>query len=187
MSKKTVETIIESGNDDLIQVKGNQQTLWRTITDLVQQQVALSTASSEERAHGRHERRTVRLLGAPPPLCDAWSGLRRVISVERMVTRNGKESTTQSYDMSSISSDEATVFADGIRGHWSIENRLHWVKDVIQHEDESGIRKGNGVETLSILKNIAINMCRELGFASIKAATIHFASNVKELCTDFRT
>lgn len=75
----------------------------------------------------------------------------------------------------------------GIRGHWSIENRLHWVKDVIQHEDDSRIRKGNGIETLSILKNMAINICRECGFDSIKAAAIHFASNVKELLEYFRT
>ena len=74
-----------------------------------------------------------------------------------------------------------------IRGHWSIENRLHWVKDVRQHEDSSRISKGNGVETLSLLKNIAINLCREDGFDSIKAAAIHFASNVKELLDYFRT
>jgi hypothetical protein len=58
---------------------------------------------------------------------------------------------------------------------------------VIQYEDDSGIKKGNGIETLSILKNVAINISRELGFDSIKGATIHFASNVKELMEYFRT
>lgn len=89
--------------------------------------------------------------------------------------------------ISSLASDDAELFAKGIRGHWSVENRLHWVKDVIQHEDESGIKKGNGIEALSILKNMAINVSRELGFDSIKGASIHFASNIKELMEYFRT
>ena len=89
--------------------------------------------------------------------------------------------------ISSLASDDAEMFAEGIRGHWSVENRLHYVKDVIQHEDDSGIKKGNGIETLSILKNTAINISRELGFDSIKGAGIHFASNVKELMEYFRT
>lgn len=89
--------------------------------------------------------------------------------------------------MNSVCSEQAEVFAAGIRGHWSIENRLHWVKDVIPHADDSCIRKGNGVETLSILKNVAMNICRELGFDSIKGAAIHFASHVKELLAYFRT
>ena len=91
------------------------------------------------------------------------------------------------YYISSLNIDDAEQFGIGIRGHWAIENRLHWVKDVIQHEDNSRIRKGNGIETLSLLKNAAINICREIGFDSIKAASIYFASNVKELFKYFRT
>lgn len=187
MSKKTVEAIIESGNGYLIQVKGNQPTLFRTIKETVHSQPALSTVSSDERSRGRHEQRRVAVFHSPPSLSDTWTGLARLIYVERRVSRAGKEAQTHKYYISSVCSDEADLFATGIRGHWSIENRLHWVKDVLQHEDSSRIRKGNGVETLSILKNVAINLCRELGFDSIKAATIHFASNVKELCEYFRT
>jgi predicted transposase YbfD/YdcC len=105
----------------------------------------------------------------------------------RGVSRRERRPLAHHYYISSLCSDDAELFARGIRGHWSIENRLHWVKDVIQHEDGSGIKKGNGIETLSILKNVAINISRELGFDSIKGATIHFASNVKELCEYFRT
>lgn len=118
---------------------------------------------------------------------DIWKGIQRVIHVERHFVRKGKETLSHHYYISSLTSDDAVLFAKGIRGHWSIENRLHWVKDVIQYEDDSGIKKGNGIETLSILKNVAINVCRELGFDSIKGAAIHFASNVKELMEYFRT
>lgn len=187
MPKKTVEGIITSQNDYLIQVKGNQKTLFRTIKETVQSQPALSTHVSDEHSRGRHEQRTVEVFRPPESLTETWAGLMRIIHVERLVCQKGKESQKHSYYISSVCSDEAEVFAMGIRGHWSIENRLHWVKDVVQHEDRSGIRKGNGVETLSVLKNIAINICREHGFDSIKAAAIHFASNVKELMEYFRT
>jgi predicted transposase YbfD/YdcC len=187
LSKKTVAVIIASGNDYLIQVKGNQPTLLQAITEVVHQQTSISTVSAEERSRGRQERRTVAIFDAPTPLREEWTGLRRMIQVDRVVSHCGKTSETQSYYISSVGSDEAQVFADGVHGHWAIENRLHWVKDVIQHEDDSRIRLGNGVETLSIFKNVAMNICRELGFDSIKAAAIHFASHVKELCTYFRT
>jgi len=187
LSKKTVEAIIDSGNAYLIQVKGNQPTLFRAITALVESQPALSTQAQQERSRGRDERRTVMVFPAPPELTEDWKDLQRVIHVTRQVTRNEKTTLTHNYYISSVVSDDATVFATGIRGHWSIENRLHWVKDVIQHEDDSGIKNGNGVETLSILKNVAINISRELGFDSIKGAAIHFASNVKELVAYFRT
>lgn len=179
--------MIESGNEYLIQVKGNQPTLFQAILDTVAHQPALSSNFSEMRSRGREERRTVTVFGPPVHGTKDWTGLQRVIHVERQGSRSRKETLTHHYYISSLCSDEAEVFAAGIRGHWSIENRLHWVKDVIQHEDDSRIRKGNGVETLSLLKNVAINLCREMGFDSIKAAAIHFASNVKELCTYFRT
>lgn len=182
-----METIIDSGNDYLIQVKANQPTLFQAIKATVDSLSALSTRSHEERSRGRHERRMVAVFPPPLEVAEEWKGLHRVIHVERQVSRGGKETLTHNYYISSVCSDDAEVFATGIRGHWSIENRLHWVKDVIQHEDAAGIKKGNGVETLSILKNVAINISRELGFESIKGAAIHFASNVKELLEYFRT
>ena len=187
MSKKTVETIIDSHNDDVIQVKRNQPTLFQSIKEAFESQPPLSSVTHDEQSRGRHERRTVSVLGSPGEVADEWTGLHRVIHVERQVFRAGKDTLAHHYYISSLDSDDAEMFARGIRGHWSIENRLHWVKDVIQHEDDSGIKKGNGVETLSILKNMAINISRELGFDSIQGATIHFASNIKELCEYFRT
>ena len=187
MSKKTVTTIVESGNEYLIQVKGNQPTLLQSIKDTVAHHEALSTSQSEEYSRGRYERRTVTVFAAHEGLPTGWTGLQRLLHVERLFLREGERQQAHSYYISSVESNEADTFAGGVRGHWSIENRLHWVKDVIQHEDGSRIRKGNGVETLSVLKNIAINICRELGFDSIKHAGIYFASNVKELCEYFRT
>ena len=185
--KKTVKVIVESGNDYVIQVKGNQPTLWRTLTKVVTTQQPLSRSVQIERSRGRHEQRTTTVFQPPAAFIDEWNGVHRFIHVEHRVVRDGHETCTDHYYISSVHSDEAECFAKGIRGHWSIENRLHWVKDVIQHEDDARIKKGNGIETLSVLKNVAITLCRGLGFDSIKGAAIHFASNVKELLDNFRT
>ena len=130
---------------------------------------------------------TVTVFPPPASSVEAWKGLQRALHVERQTTRNGKTSCTGHYSISSLCANQAELFATGIRGHRSIENRLHWVKDVIQHEDDSGIKKGNGIDTLSLFKNVASNINRELGFGSIKGAAIHFASNVRELLDYFRT
>ena len=187
MSKKTVKAVIDSGNDDIIQVKLNQPTLFQSILTAFDTQTPSLSAFHEENSRGRHETRTAHILEAAEDMKNIWKGLQRVIHVERRFVRKGKETQSHHYYISSLASDDAELFAEGIRGHWSIENRLHWVKDVIQHEDGSGIEKGNGIETLSILKNVAINISRELGFDSIKGAAIHFASNIKKLMDHLRT
>lgn len=71
--------------------------------------------------------------------------------------------------------------AQGIRGHWGIENRLHWVKDMIFNEDRNKIRCPKIAANLSLMFNFALNLMRDLGFDSIKFATEHFANRVKEL------
>jgi predicted transposase YbfD/YdcC len=168
-------------------VKRNQPTLFQSILTAFDSQPPSSSAVHEQHSRGRHETRTAHVLEAAEDIKNVWKGLQRVIHVERRFVRKGKETHSHHYYISSLASDDAELFAKGIRGRWSIENRLHWVKDVIQHEDESGIKKGNGIEVLSILKNMAINVSRELGFDSIKGASIHFASNIKELMECFRT
>lgn len=187
LSKKTVEAIIASGNHYLIQVKGNQPSLFQTVQQIVAGQEELSTCLQEEWSRGRQECRQVKVFASPASLTEDWRSSHRIIHLERRVVQKGKETRAEHYYISSVRADRAEVFATGIRGHWTIENRLHWVKDVLQHEDDSRIKKGNGIETLSILKNIAINLCREHTFDSIKGAAMYFASNVKELFTYFRT
>ena len=179
--KKTVEEIVTSGNDYVIQVKENQPSLLNTIKTVVETNEPLSICHQNEKSRGRKEQRTVEVFLSLVSGVEEWKGLQRIIHVKRQTTRKGRTSSTDSYYITSLNIDDAKEFAKGIREHWSIENRLHWVKDVIQHEDDAGIKKGNGIETLSLLKNVAINICREIGFDSIKAASIYFASNVKEL------
>jgi predicted transposase YbfD/YdcC len=187
LSKKTIDSIVKSGNDYLIQVKGNQPKLLKSLEAVIKNQNPISHHCTKERSRGRYEKRRIKVFKAKELSFNEWINLNRIIHVERVFYRKGKIETACSYYISSLCSNNAKEFASGIRGHWSIENRLHWVKDVIQNEDKSGIKSGNGVEILSLLKNIAINICRERGFDSVKSAGIYFASNVKKLCHYFRT
>ena len=187
MSKKTVGTIIDSGNDYVIQVKGNQKNLLKACKQICCEEKFKDNFESQENSHGRYEIRNIEVFIPTEIIPDGWIELNKIISVERLTELKGKVSYSKSYYISSLKSDDAKIFAKGIREHWSIENRLHWVKDVRQNEDKARIKNGNGIKTLSILKNIAINICREIGYDSIKAAQIYFASNVKELIKKIRT
>lgn len=67
-----------------------------------------------------------------------------------------------------------------IRGHWSIENRLHWVRDVTFDEDRSQVRKGMGAQVMASLRNLAISLLRLAGAASIAAAVRHCGRHVSK-------
>ena len=81
--------------------------------------------------------------------------------------------------MGSLIENKAQVFAKGIQGYWTIENRLHWLKDVIQQQDASPITQSKAAANLSILKTIAINVYRKNGYDSIKQASITLANKIK--------
>lgn len=187
MSKKTLKTIIESKNNYLVQVKGNQPNLLKALKETAETQKPISTYENKEKSRGRNEHRKVLLFKPIDSIPPGWIELNSIIHVERIAKRKGKITNEKTFYISSLKSEDAELFAKGIRGHWSIENRLHWVKDVMQNEDKAAIKKGNGIEALSVFRNIAINITRGLGYDSIKNAQIYFASNVKELYKKIRT
>lgn len=134
-----------------------------------------------KRTRGRNERRLISLYLPTNAISPDWPKLNRVIYVERIFSSKKGYHHTHSYYISSLLSNDAKLFASGIRGHWSIENNLHWVKDVILKEDTTQHKKGYAAKNMSILRNIAINVFRENNYSSTKHATLFFASNVKEL------
>lgn len=152
--------------------------------------------------HTRGRRVWRRLWVYPPPegVDAAWKGIYRVLYVERSGTRSvkcreGRQRTvrrcrqaflTKSYYITSRR-DHAQGYAQGVRGHWLIENRLHWVKDVQTNEDASGIGSGRGAATLSLLKSLTLSLYRYHGYDSLKEATTRFGNKVKELLQLLRT
>ena len=96
-----------------------------------------------------------------------WSKITSLIKVERSGTRGKEDYEHLAYYISSLSVS-AEIFASKIRGHWSIENQLHWVKDVIFKEDIWPRHHDIAVTNLSILTTIALNFYRFLGFSSLR-------------------
>lgn len=89
-----------------------------------------------------------------------FPGLAAVAMVEAEVERNGKTSIARRYYLSSAQLDAAT-FARAVRAHWGIENRLHWVLDVVFHDDLARLRTGHGPENMATVKHMALNLVRQ--------------------------
>lgn len=182
MPKKTVVDIADSENDYCIQVKGNQPKLHQQIQTNIANNIPIDTNFSTEKNRGRTENRLVEIYDDLSGISPEWVKLKRIIHVHRYGYRPDKgDFNEHNYFILSSPIDDAKIMAQGIRGHWGIENRLHYVKDVIQNEDNSNIKGGYAIENLSLLKNAAINIFRLNGYPSIKKANITFANKIKEL------
>lgn len=179
--KKTVKQIIDTGNDYVIAVKGNQPSLLRAIKWVCQSEPAINSYHYTEKSHGRKVKRTVKIYPATGEMMTQFKGLQRFISIEREVVRYGQCETTLSYHISSLEAS-ARRFAHGIVGHrGGIENRLHWVLDVVFKEDDSSITKGSGPQNFSVLRKIAINIFAKKGFKSITNAIRKVADEIPSL------
>ena len=180
MPKKTCQLILKSGNDYVIAVKGNQQNLYRQIQHNTANTRPTSRYIATERTRNRVTTRTVEVFEALTSLTSQWMGLKSLIKVERIGTRAGKPYHQIAYYISSLVSSAANL-AQGIRGHWGIENHLHWVKDMVFDEDNSTIRKGNAPANCSVILAIALNVLRRRGYSSITCAQRFLANDIDKI------
>ena len=144
----------------------------------------VDTATTVEKGHGRCERRTLTATTALNGYLD-WPGVGQVGRVESVVDRDGRRTRETRYFITSV--PRAVAGAAGLlswsRGHWTIENRLHWVRDVSLGEDASRIRKGSGPQVMAALRNLAIGLLRSMGADNIAAAMRRNAARAGELFT----
>ncbi|NES64333.1 MAG: ISAs1 family transposase [Okeania sp. SIO2D1] len=159
MSKKTVGTIIETQNDYLIKVKKNQPKLYEKIEQQVKSTQVVKRYVDEEKTRDRDTTRIVEVFNIPANILDVWKGAGSIIRVKRSSNRGSKLVESISYYLCSLS-PKSTTLASGIRGHWLIENQLHWVKDVILEEDSSPQKSGFSARNFSILKTWILNLLR---------------------------
>jgi predicted transposase YbfD/YdcC len=180
LSKKTCQLIVEGGNDYVIAVKGNQKNLHRQLQLKSETTLPTSRYIATERTRDRVTTRTVQVFHDLTGISHEWIGLKSLIKVERTGTRGGKPYHQVAYYISSLVRN-AVDFAQGIRGHWGIENRLHWVKDVVFEEDRSSIRMGQAPANLSLLRAITLNVLRRSGYSSITSARRFLANDIDKI------
>lgn len=155
------QTILDRKGDYLLAVKGNQKTLHQAIRSAFDSEEGQVGYRQIESGHGRQEYREYQVLNASDiaELPD-WPGVKTVGMATRYSrSKAGQEILEHRYYISSaMLSEEA--FAHGVRSHWDVENRLHWVLDVALREDACNINRGHGACNLAILRHIAVNQLR---------------------------
>lgn len=169
--KEIVNQIISQQADYLITLKKNQGNLYKRVDELFKEVISAkqlgchySSYSLNESGHGRTENRRYQVLNNISKIIDLedkWSNLNSIVRVEYLrQLKNGKSKLESRYFITSLS-EEAERLADYIRGHWTIENQLHWVLDVEFGEDDSRIRKDNAPENLAVIRHIALNILKQ--------------------------
>lgn len=165
------QQIVEQGGDYVLCVKENQPGLAKALRaeldDMIREkfkQVPHDFCEAVEGDHGRIETRRVWITPRIDWLGEEqsrWAGLRSVAVVEAMrdVPLKGV-SCERRYYISTLDGTDAQRVAAAIRGHWGIENRLHYVLDVSFAEDQCRVRTGHAAENLSRIRRIALNLLR---------------------------
>ncbi len=170
------QQIIERGADYVLSLKGNQGNLYEDVQQLFDwvrkidfKGIEHEAYQTVEKGHGRIEIRRYWLLDSVSHLlhADRWQGLKRVGLVESERRIKGKPTTIeQRYYLVSLDGG-VERFARAARGHWGIENRLHWSLDVVFHEDDSRIRTGHAPENMNLMRKIALNLLARESSAKI--------------------
>ncbi len=174
-AKKTLQVVVQSGNDAVIQVKGNQPTLLQTVETLAAQGApSLSWHHDEIGKRNRIESRKTSVWPiAAGSAGTEWPHVHSLVQVRRHTeVFNTKEAAWEARSEAAwyvctreLSAREAR---DAVRGHWLIEYALHHVRDVAMAEDASRIRREPGV--VAQLRTWALNLLRKAGHDNIKAA-----------------
>ena len=197
------EEIIAHQADYLLPVKANQKQMYQDIQDLfapfsetdtpevetrrfeslhTQAEAHLDTHTSVEKAHGFL---TTRTLTASTLLTDDtnWPGLDQVYQyrIERKHLRTGEITHQTQYGITSLAPQDAS--AEDLltlrRGHWTIENKVHWIRDVVFAEDASQVRTGGIPQVMAALRNTVLSVLRFKGYTKISETLRFFAARPK--------
>lgn len=168
--KEIVKEIAEKGADYVISLKGNQGNLHQDIKDYLDwaeriefREIEYDWCETLEKGHGRIERRRCWITEEIQWLekREDWKNLKSVMMVESVREVIGGEKTTERrYFISSLSANAVRALK-AVRGHWAIENELHWCLDIGFREDECRTRTGNAAENLAIIRHLGINLLKQ--------------------------
>ena len=172
--KKTFEIARKTGNELIVQVKGNQPGLLQHCENVAATAAPISVDDSRDLARNRQEDRRVEVYAPGAALDDEWAPLiaaivrvTRFTLIRSAATGLWKRREETAFYASSVMLP-AEIFASAIRGHWAVENQNHWVRDVTLAEDASRIRVNPGV--MARLRSQALNIARANGVKNIAKA-----------------
>jgi len=182
----TAQAILAAEADYVFTVKGNQPKLLAALKQLPWRAIPVA-AQQREHGHGRRATRTLKVTDVPDWI--TFTGAAQIAQLRRTTTRRGRRSVEVVYLITSAdrATAPATVLAAWVQGHWGIENRLHWVRDVTFDEDRSQTRAGAAPHIMAALRNTAINILRLAGATNIAAALRHHARHTNQAITHILT
>lgn len=155
--------------DYVLALKGNQGHLNDDVRSFFEtclandfEGIEYSFHETHDKCHGRKEHRQYYVVEVPCGIRNAslWQDLRTLAMVVSEVTQGGRTTSEQRYYIGSLPCD-AQRMARSIRSHWSVENNLHWVLDVVFREDDSRIRKGHAAENMAMLRRFTLSILKQ--------------------------
>jgi len=166
----------------LLAVKGNQPQLHDAVQAALEQACTTDfkgmrhdSHETSEDGHGRHEERHVTILYDPQGLPPEWPDVAAVVLVGREREVDGKNTSTAHFYITSLAGKAATL-GRLIRGHWGIENTLHWTLDVTFREDGNRTRSRNAGANLGLLRRATVSLLKQdARKGSIKAKRLNAA------------
>jgi predicted transposase YbfD/YdcC len=180
--RHVAQTIVEGGGNYVMIVKANQPQLHADIELVFTLPPAgdhQPSARTVDIGHGRIEQRNITTSAALVGYND-WPGLAQVFEIGRHVItkKTGEERVEVVYGVTSLRPERVTPgqLLEFVRGHWHIENKSHWVRDVTFDEDRSQVRCGNIPHVMAALRNTAIGVLRWAGHTNIAAACRQWAA-----------
>ncbi len=179
--KETVKKIVKKESKYVIQVKKNQKKLYRKVKFIAEYLPSISENSVTEKNRGRLETRIATVHNLNLDLQhDNWDDLKHIVCIKRTTEYKGKTTYETAYFITNAELD-AMQFNIGIRGHWRIENSLHYVKDVTMREDALRIKKGNAPQNFSVIRSFILNLLRLNGFNTILSTFRRISSKFEDI------
>ncbi len=166
--KNIAKKIVAGGGDYVLAVKDNQPKLHQVIQEhflstYEDESVSYREHQTKNKTAGRTEERLYRISPLPASmqhLKKDWKGLKSIGQAITLVERGGKQTSEVRYFICSTE-PKVKQFGEAVRGHWGIENSLHWVLDVVFGEEPSRIRVGHAVENFSFLRRFVTSVLRQ--------------------------
>ena len=162
--KGIAKEIVEADADYVLALKGNHGVAYEEVKGYFEETLRcgeLPVREEHDKGHGRIERRRYWQSGDIAWFADLalWEGLRSVAMVEDERRKGAEVKVERRYFLSSLPLDPARM-AGLVRGHWAIENSLHWVMDVTFGEDRNRTRLKRAAQNLALMRRLAFNICK---------------------------